>query len=297
MADNPVWPPTGLNVAADDIGGNLHQRVKLSLGADGTAVDAGAGAGAVGTDTLRCTLGSNDPAVTALQIMDDWDESDRAKVNLIVGQAGIAAGTGVDGATVPRVTLATNVPLPAGTNAIGKLAANTGVDIGDVDVTSISAGENHLGEVGGNTSVFAVTFSLDTSAYATGDVLAASQAMTSCLRKVDGSGLLTSIVLNDKDDQGVALDVVILSANVSIGTENAGVSISDADADSILAIIPVGASDWIDLGGCRVATIRNLGVPVKAVSGTSDLYVALITRGAPTYTASGITGRFGFLRD
>jgi hypothetical protein len=51
--------------------------------------------------------------------MDDWDETDRAKVNLIVGQAGIAAGTGVDGVTVPRVTLATNVGLPTGSNTIG----------------------------------------------------------------------------------------------------------------------------------------------------------------------------------
>jgi hypothetical protein len=38
--------------------------------------------------------------------------------------------------------------LPAGSNAIGKLAANTGVDIGDVDVTSISAGSNLIGDVG-----------------------------------------------------------------------------------------------------------------------------------------------------
>lgn len=38
--------------------------------------------------------------------------------------------------------------LPAGTNAIGKLAANSGVDIGDVDVTSISAGSNNIGNVG-----------------------------------------------------------------------------------------------------------------------------------------------------
>ena len=37
--------------------------------------------------------------------------------------------------------------LPAGTNAIGKLAANSGVDIGDVDVTSISAGDNNIGNV------------------------------------------------------------------------------------------------------------------------------------------------------
>lgn len=44
-------------------------------------------------------------------------------------------GTGVI-ATVGAVTAITNA-LPAGTNAIGKLAANSGVDIGDVDVTSI----------------------------------------------------------------------------------------------------------------------------------------------------------------
>jgi hypothetical protein len=37
--------------------------------------------------------------------------------------------------------------LPEGTNAIGKLAANSGVDIGDVDVTSIAAGTNTIGGV------------------------------------------------------------------------------------------------------------------------------------------------------
>mgnify|MGYP000943516601 CR=1 FL=1 len=45
-------------------------------------------------------------------------------------------GTGVI-ATVGAVTAITNA-LPAGTNAIGKLSANSGVDIGDVDVTSVS---------------------------------------------------------------------------------------------------------------------------------------------------------------
>ena len=37
--------------------------------------------------------------------------------------------------------------IPTGANAIGKLAANSGVDIGDVDVTSISAGDNDIGNV------------------------------------------------------------------------------------------------------------------------------------------------------
>lgn len=45
-------------------------------------------------------------------------------------------GTGVI-ATVGAVTAITNA-LPAGANAIGKLAANSGVDIGDVDVASVA---------------------------------------------------------------------------------------------------------------------------------------------------------------
>lgn len=49
--------------------------------------------------------------------------------------------------TVTSVTAIANA-LPAGTNAIGKLAANSGVDIGDVDVTSISTGTNAIGRVG-----------------------------------------------------------------------------------------------------------------------------------------------------
>jgi hypothetical protein len=59
----------------------------------------------------------------------------------LVGKVGIDQTTpgttnkvsiGTDG------TVAINAALPAGTNAIGKLAANSGVDIGDVDVTSIT---------------------------------------------------------------------------------------------------------------------------------------------------------------
>lgn len=43
MADNVGYTPgTGALVAADEIGGVLHQRVKLGIGDDGTAVDVSA---------------------------------------------------------------------------------------------------------------------------------------------------------------------------------------------------------------------------------------------------------------
>jgi hypothetical protein len=107
-----------------------------------------------GTHTKLDTLHSDvdgleaklDTIIASMSVIDDWDASDRAMVNPIVGQAGIAAGTGVDGATVPRMTLATNVGLPAGTNNIGDVdvltlpALPTGTNnIGDVDVLTVPA--------------------------------------------------------------------------------------------------------------------------------------------------------------
>lgn len=45
----------------------------------------------------------------AVEVMDDWDESDRAKVNPISGQAGVSANDGNVDAGTQRVTIAANV--------------------------------------------------------------------------------------------------------------------------------------------------------------------------------------------
>lgn len=67
MADNVDFTPgSGATGAADDIGGVYYPRVKISLGADGSATDALGGAGAVASGVQRVTLASDDPAVTAL---------------------------------------------------------------------------------------------------------------------------------------------------------------------------------------------------------------------------------------
>jgi len=151
LADNvAITAGTGTNVAADDIAGVYYQRVKLSLGADGTANDASAGAGAVGTGTQRVTLASDDPAVASLSALDDWDESDRAKVNIIVGQAGIAAGAGAVGATVPRVTLASDDPGVAKLGTIDTSAASVAKAVkGEYETVAASQTAQVLGATGG----------------------------------------------------------------------------------------------------------------------------------------------------
>lgn len=61
-----------------------------------------------GLEALIGTTNTNTAAATtALQIMDDWDETNRAAVNLVAGQVGVAAGAGTDSALTVRVTEST----------------------------------------------------------------------------------------------------------------------------------------------------------------------------------------------
>lgn len=192
-------------------------------------------------------------------------------------------------------TNAIYVQLAAGTAAIGKLAANSGVDIGDVDVTSISAGETHVGNVGGEATVVDVVLSMNAAANHAGDVLADTQEIASAMRVNGGTGVLHSIVVQDDDDNGGAIDIVILDTNTTIGTENAAVSM--ADNDDILGIVSVISGDFVDLINSQNATMSSVGIVVKSLAASTSLYVAVIMRDAGTVTASGMTLRFGFLLD
>lgn len=139
----------GAILAADDITSVWYQQVKLVDGTLGntTAIAAGGGLEA---GALRVTLATDS---TGLVSVDDNGAS------LTVDNAGLTALEGAITGTEVQVDVVG--ALPAGTNAIGKLAANSGVDIGDVDVTSISAGANLIGDVGisgartsGGTTIF-----------------------------------------------------------------------------------------------------------------------------------------------
>lgn len=261
------------------------------------------------------TLGTGSNAIGKLAANSGVDIGDVDVTSLPVGNTNMAASTPVtiasDDTLITALKTALEIidnavagsemqvdvvaALPAGANAIGKLAANSGVDIGDVDVLSVAAGENHLGEVGCSTVVKEITFTLDTNAYADGDVLAATQEISGAVRVNAGLGIIQSVVILDKDDQGENLDVVFLKTNVSLGSENAAVSISDADADEIQGIVEV--SSYVDLVGSQLATETNLGIGVQADTGATSLFVGLISRGTGTYTASGITAKITILRD
>lgn len=110
-------------------GGTEASALRVTLANDSTGVvSIDDGGGSITVDgTVTANLSATDNTV-----LDNIDTN-------TTGLAGCVDGTELQIDIVGS--------LPAGSAAIGKLAANDGVDIGDVDVTSIAAGTNTIGGV------------------------------------------------------------------------------------------------------------------------------------------------------
>jgi hypothetical protein len=115
MADNVTFqttvtatPPNALVVAGDDIGGVLHQRVKISQGADGSATDVSSAA------PLQVTLENHGANATAVKV-------DGSAVTQPISHDAL---TELAAAISTEVQVDVVGALPAGTNLIGKVSAS-----------------------------------------------------------------------------------------------------------------------------------------------------------------------------
>ncbi len=127
MADNKK-PSEDPIVATDEVGGAHVQRVKVQHGADGSATDVSSASPLPVSDAGGAL--SVDDGGFSLSVDDNG-----GSLTVDVGTA-LPAGNN----NIGDVDVASLPALAAGTSAIGKLAANSGVDIGDVDVTSLTGG-------------------------------------------------------------------------------------------------------------------------------------------------------------
>lgn len=119
---------------------------------------------------------------------------------------------------------------------------------------------------------------------ASGDVIADTEILAAAVRADDAKGILQSVIVVDESDTGAAFDIYILSDNVAMGTEDGGATISDANSAKILGWVSVATTDYKDVGGAKVAMIKNIGLPVMPKAGTDDLYVAIVNgTGTPNF--------------
>jgi len=106
-----------------------------------------------GVETLLGTIDSDTDAIkTAVEAVNQAAEgtisATTQRVTIATDDDGVAHLATIAGAVSTEMQVDVVGSLPAGSAAIGKLAANSGVDIGDVDVTSLPASTNTLEVVG-----------------------------------------------------------------------------------------------------------------------------------------------------
>lgn len=193
----------------------------------------------------------------------------------------------------------TNRPIQAGALIPVVLVNPAGIDPSNIDanlqINDIDVGAANPVPVTGPFLSVEVTLALDTNAYAIGDVFSNTVEVPGAVRVAGGRSLLHHIIVYDFDDQGFGIDLLPLRANVSLGTRNLAPTISDATAINILGYVRIGASDFYDLGGMRVAEAATVGRMVEAAAGSTSIYLGSLVQGAGTYTASGVKVRLNFI--
>ena len=254
-----IFPPltASLDSEASDGASSLPSKVMVIGGWDGANVQA------IKTDAagdLQIDIGSITPGTGATSlgkaIQSAQGTTDTGVAALVVRNDTLADLSGADGDYSPlqvnasgALYIVQSAALPAGSNAIGKLAANSGVDIGDVDVTSLPAlpaGTNSIGTVILGAGTAAIGKLAANSGVDIGDV-----DVTSLPSIPSGSNNIGSVGLE--------------SGTNAIGklVANSGVDIGDVDVTSVIP--GVGAT--------------NLGKAIQSAQGTTDTGVpALVVR-------------------
>lgn len=158
-------------------------------------------------------------------------------------------------------------------------------------VTSIAAGENHLGEIGSRTKTVLVTPTVSASPdYGIDDVLGGKITIPAIFRANDKTGTINMVMVTCDAGipAGVTIDVVFFNADPSNSTftDNGGIAVNVADLHFIAGVAQLDKRITLGTPTALVETYPK-GIPIQPVSGTDDLYAVMIVRGAATLNLGG----------
>lgn len=157
---------------------------------------------------------------------------------------------------------------------------------------SLGGGESYVGQIGGKSNVLSQTLVLDTSVYASGDVLSITVEVPSFFRVNGGTAIILGASLLDEDKQVADLDILLFNAMTNIGTINNPYDITTAEASTIIGRFVFTSADYTTWTNFSTAFL-GLGDPgfkarvVKGASNSRSIWIASIIKSVKTYTASG----------
>lgn len=150
-----------------------------------------------------------------------------------------------------------------------------------------------------NSRVITLTPAIQTSAYATGDLIGGKQLLANASRGFTGSGVISHIAVTDKDAINAEFDLVFFSSDPSASTftENGSLSINDNDLIKRICTINISSSSYTSYPTNSSSDSLNNNCVFKTL-GSTNAYLAVIIRSSATYlSTSSLTFRIGILQD
>lgn len=193
----------------------------------------------------------------------------------------------------PTVATAGSAALTVGNQIAGTDGTNARIIKTDssgelqVDVLSVAAGENHVGEVATAGKLVQVALTVSTSpAYTAGDSIGGKITIANAVRVSGGVSVLASLEILDRANQKPAGTIYIFNADPSAATltDNSAFVFSTDDL-KVIAQIPVSTSDYVTTNSKATANLSGLARIVGPASGTT-LYAAFVTTSTPTFAAT-----------
>lgn len=124
-------------------------------------------------------------------------------------------------------------------------------------------------------------------AHASGDVVGEPFPIPDLVRVAGGGGVIETVVLIESTTNSVGTELWLFDDTISSAADDAAHSISDLDATRAVGVIPITSYTASALNS--EGTARGVGLAFNCKAGSRRLVGLLVTRGAPTYAAGGIT--------
>lgn len=140
----------------------------------------------------------------------------------------------------------------------------------------------------GFTEEIEVTPTIVPAAYSANDLIGGKNTVSAIFRENGGTGTIHTVVVTDQAGQNVELDLVFFDEDPTgtTFTDNSPLTVADADLKNIVGVINIPSANYISFVNNSVAVVDNIGQVMKAAADADDLFMAVITRGAPTYAAA-----------
>jgi hypothetical protein len=132
---------------------------------------------------------------------------------------------------------------------------------------------------------------LDTSIYASGDVLFAATKVPEVAQDTKGMAYLRTLVACDLSNQKQAIDLLFFNQDPgSIGGLNNAVTLSTAQLLTLIGVISLGTTDWTTgQSGTNAYAQKLQEMLIPCAKSLKDIWVAGVVRsGTPTYGASSL---------